>query len=251
MGEEDSQGLMTVGELAARVGVTVRTIQYYDQRGLLHPTCKGEQNLRLYSPADEERLNRIITLKYLGLSLAQIQESEGSDTDAELGGALARRAEELERESARILRDMNVLQGLRSHLAAGGRTDWNELAATVGRVQDREDMLWAAITGESLEGYPVPELSREEVICWHQLMGDTIEAMHDGVLVTDERAQALAIRFSSLGGMPHALAGLKRLAHQRSSGPKQYGRDFYAGIQRRTLSFLQDALDYSRANAQV
>lgn len=251
MGEEDSQGLMTVGELAARVGVTVRTIQYYDQRGLLHPTCKGEQNLRLYSPADEERLNRIITLKYLGLSLAQIQEGEGSDTDAELGGALARRAEELERESARILRDMNVLQGLRSHLAAGGRTDWNELAATVGRVQDREDMLWAAITGESLEGYPVPELSREEVICWHQLMGDTIEAMHDGVLVTDERAQALAIRFSSLGGMPHALAGLKRLAHQRSSGPKQYGRDFYAGIQRRTLSFLQDALDYSRANAQV
>ena len=92
MGEEDSQGLMTVGELAARVGVTVRTIQYYDQRGLLHPTCKGEQNLRLYSPADEERLNRIITLKYLGLSLAQIQESEGSDTDAELGGALTRRA---------------------------------------------------------------------------------------------------------------------------------------------------------------
>ena len=251
MGEEDSQGLMTVGELAARVGVTVRTIQYYDQRGLLHPTCKGEQNLRLYSPADEERLNRIITLKYLGLSLAQIQESEGSDTDAELGGALTRRAEELERESARILRDMNVLQGLRSHLAAGGRTDWNELAATVGRVQDREDMLWAAITGESLEGYPVPELSREEVICWHQLMGDTIEAMHDGVLVTDERAQALAIRFSSLCGMPYALAGLKRLAHQRSSGPKQYGRDFYAGIQRRTLSFLQDALDYSRANAQV
>ena len=82
-------------------------------------------------------------------------------------------------------------------------------------------------------------------------MGDTIEAMHDGVLITDDRAQALAIRFSSLGGMPHALAGLKRLARQRSSGPKQYGRDFYAGIQRRTLSFLQDALDCSRANTKA
>lgn len=66
MGEQGTRGLMTVSELASRVGVTVRTIQYYDQRGLLHPTCKGEQNLRLYSPADEERLNRIITLKYLG-----------------------------------------------------------------------------------------------------------------------------------------------------------------------------------------
>lgn len=40
--KEPDQNLMTVGELAARVGVTVRTIQYYDQRGLLHPTCKGE-----------------------------------------------------------------------------------------------------------------------------------------------------------------------------------------------------------------
>ena len=93
--------------------------------------------------------------------------------------------------------------------------DWSESASAVGSVRDREDMLWSAITGESLEGCPIPELSREEVICWHQLMGDTIEAMHDGVLATDERARALAIRFSSLGGMPHALAGLKRLANQR------------------------------------
>ena len=117
MGEQSSQDLMTVGELASRVGVTVRTIQYYDQRGLLHPTCKGEQNLRLYSSSDVDRLNRIITLKYLGLSLSQIQESEGSDPDGELTSALAEREAELERESARILRDMNALQSLRAHLA--------------------------------------------------------------------------------------------------------------------------------------
>ena len=98
MGEQSSQDLMTVGELASRVGVTVRTIQYYDQRGLLHPTCKGEQNLRLYSSSDVDRLNRIITLKYLGLSLSQIQEGEGSDPDGELTSALAER--EAEREDS-------------------------------------------------------------------------------------------------------------------------------------------------------
>ena len=43
--------------------------------------------------------------------------------------------------------------------------------------------------------------------------------------------------------MPSALTGLKRLANQRTQGPKKYGRDFYAGIQRRTLSFLKDALE--------
>lgn len=248
MAPDQNQPYMTVGELAARVGVTVRTIQYYDQRGLLHPTCKGEQNLRLYSAADEERLYRILTLKYLGLSLSQIQQGEGSDAAEELSAALCRREQELERESAEVLRNLNVLQGLRRNLDQDDSVDWGRLAETVGSVQQREDVLWFAISGEHA-AHPqasVPELTRDEVTCWHQLMGDTIEAMHDGVLVTDQRARDLAQRFADLGGMTHALAGLKRLAHQRSSGPKQYGRDFYAGIQRRTLSFLQDALDEMR-----
>ncbi|MFR8009186.1 MAG: MerR family DNA-binding transcriptional regulator, partial [Gordonibacter urolithinfaciens] len=43
------QRYLTVGELARRVGVTVRTIQYYDQQGLLSPSAKGPQNQRLYT----------------------------------------------------------------------------------------------------------------------------------------------------------------------------------------------------------
>ena len=235
---------MTVGELAARVGVTVRTIQYYDQRGLLHPTCKGEQNLRLYSAADEERLYRIVALKQLGLSLSEIQESESRDAKAELTAALAKREEELERKSSEILRDMNAVRGLCSRVESDESVDWGAVADAVGAAQDREDTLWFAIAGESVCDSAVPELSKDDVANWHRLMGDAIEAMHDGVLISDERARELAVRFSKLGGMPYALAGLKRLANQRKAGPRQYGRDFYAGIQRRTLSFLQDALDY-------
>lgn len=243
--KERNRGLMTVGELAARVGLTVRTIQYYDQRGLLHPTCKGEQNLRLYSEADEERLYRIVTLKHLGLSLSEIQQSESKETQDELMAALSKREEELERKSAEILREMNSLNELKYHIESGEDASWKALADTVGAAKDRENALWFALAGESADNAPAPELSRDDVRAWHELMGDTIEAMHDGALVTDERAQELAARFSALGGMSHALAGLKRLANQRKTGPKQYGRDFYAGIQRRTLSFLQDALAYS------
>lgn len=243
--KERNRSLMTVGELAARVGLTVRTIQYYDQRGLLHPTCKGEQNLRLYSEADEERLYRIVTLKHLGLSLSEIQQSESKETQDELMAALSKREEELERKSAEILREMNSLNELKYHIESGEDASWKALADTVGAAKDRENALWFALAGESADNAPAPELSRDDVRAWHELMGDTIEAMHDGALVTDERAQELAARFSALGGMSHALVGLKRLANQRKTGPKQYGRDFYAGIQRRTLSFLQDALAYS------
>ena len=63
----------TVGEFARRAGVTVRTIQYYDQQKLLKPSAKGPQNRRLYSREDERELQRILVLKFLGNSLSDIR----------------------------------------------------------------------------------------------------------------------------------------------------------------------------------
>ena len=235
--------LMTVGELARRVGVTVRTIQYYDQKGLLHPSSKSEQNQRLYSTDDEERLYRILTLKFLGFSLTQIKEAEGIDDCQKLSGALDHRMCELERESMEILRNINTISNLKEHLAASESVRWSDFAQAISDMQNREDVLWMAINGEGCDESSVPELTHEVINRWHELMGDTIEAMHDGVQPRDERGRELAARFERLGGMPSALTGLKRLANQRVQGPKKYGRDFYAGIQRRTLSFLKDALE--------
>ena len=215
--------LMTVGELARRVGVTVRTIQYYDQKGLLHPSSKSEQNQRLYSRDDEERLYRILTLKYLGFSLAQIKEAEALDDRQELSGALEHRMHELERESVEVLRNISTVNSLREQLAASEHVRWSDFAQAISDMQNREDVLWLAINGEGCDESSVPELTHEEVSRWHQLMGDTIEAMHDGVQPGDERGRELALRFERLGGMSGALAGLKRLANQRTQGPKKYG----------------------------
>ncbi|MFC6201803.1 MerR family transcriptional regulator [Lactiplantibacillus nangangensis] len=63
----------TTGELAKLAQVSVRTIQYYDQRQLLMPSAKSEGGRRLYSVADLNRLKLILLLKQLGLSLKSIQ----------------------------------------------------------------------------------------------------------------------------------------------------------------------------------
>ena len=139
--------LMTVGELARRVGVTVRTIQYYDQKGLLHPSSKSEQNQRLYSRDDEERLYRILTLKYLGFSLAQIKEAEALDDRQELSGALEHRMHELEHESVEVLRNISTVNSLREHLAASEHVRWSDFAQAISDMQNREDVLWLAING--------------------------------------------------------------------------------------------------------
>lgn len=72
----------TTGELAKLCGVTVRTVQFYDGKGLLIPSELSEGGRRLYSEADFKKLQFICLLKSLGLGLEAIRgvlESENSE----------------------------------------------------------------------------------------------------------------------------------------------------------------------------
>jgi MerR family transcriptional regulator, thiopeptide resistance regulator len=62
-----------VGELAKRVGLTVRTLHHYDQIGLFSPTRITESGHRLYTDEDMRVLQQILTLKQLGFSLEEIK----------------------------------------------------------------------------------------------------------------------------------------------------------------------------------
>ena len=69
----------TTGELAKRCGVTVRTVQYYDVRGILVPSELSEGGRRLYSEDDVKRMKIICFLRGLELpidAIAQILKEE-------------------------------------------------------------------------------------------------------------------------------------------------------------------------------
>jgi len=72
MGRTEPRPLQTIGQLAARSGVSVRALHLYDEVGLLKPTARGPRGARLYAPAEVERLDRIVLLRRLGLSLEAI-----------------------------------------------------------------------------------------------------------------------------------------------------------------------------------
>lgn len=63
----------TSGELAAAAGLTVRTIQYYDNIGLLRSARRSEGNRRYYTEDDLIRLEQIVFYKSLDFSLEQIK----------------------------------------------------------------------------------------------------------------------------------------------------------------------------------
>jgi DNA-binding transcriptional MerR regulator len=68
----DSERLWTVGELAEELGVTTRTLRFYEAEGLISPRRQGAA--RVYSVRDRTRLRLILRGKRLGMSLAEIAE---------------------------------------------------------------------------------------------------------------------------------------------------------------------------------
>ena len=72
----------TTGELAKLCGVTVRTVQYYDTRGILVPTELTEGGTRLYSEEDVKRMRVICFLRDLGLPIDAIGQLLAEDDPA-------------------------------------------------------------------------------------------------------------------------------------------------------------------------
>ena len=66
---------MRIEQVAARTGLTKRTLRYYEEIGILPPPSRTEGGYRLYSAADLALLERIKRLRdLLGISLAEIRE---------------------------------------------------------------------------------------------------------------------------------------------------------------------------------
>lgn len=70
----DGGALMQIGEVAERTCLSLRTIRYYEEVGLVVPSARSQGRFRLYTEADVRRLWLIRRLKPLGLSLDQIRE---------------------------------------------------------------------------------------------------------------------------------------------------------------------------------
>jgi DNA-binding transcriptional MerR regulator len=93
---DEETSLLKIGEVAERVGLSLRTIRFYEEAGLVVPHSRTEGGFRLYSVAAVDRLEIIKRMKPLGFSVEEMVEVLGtldtlSDpaTDPAAGTALA------------------------------------------------------------------------------------------------------------------------------------------------------------------
>ena len=133
--------MYTIGKLSKNTGVTVRTLDYYDEIGLMKPSSKTEGGHRLYSEVDVLRLERILALKYMGFSLEQIKDIlENSPSTWQ--ESIQQQLEFIRREQERLQMLEQALLGVSYSIEIEGEINWQIIFSIIQLYQqDPEDIL--------------------------------------------------------------------------------------------------------------
>lgn len=140
MDEHRSEVRLTASECARRMGLSVRTLRVYERHGLISPQRTGK-DWRMYGANELARLNEVLALKALGLSLSRIADLlDGKSTD--LGRTLAVQREALQGICQRAQRGLAMIGTLQDKLAGGAAltiTDLTNLAKESSMVEPTDD----------------------------------------------------------------------------------------------------------------
>ncbi len=110
-------GYMTVGEVAKKMGTTVRTLQYYDKEGLLSPSAESEGGRRLYTDKDLVTLHQILSLKSLGFSLNDIRRRLiPLEAPADVATALTEQADSIREKIEQLTASLTAIEQLKAEV---------------------------------------------------------------------------------------------------------------------------------------
>ena len=201
---------MTVGELADKVGVTVRTIQYYDQTNLLKPSAKGSRNQRLYTHKDEETLYKILCFKFMGLSLPEIRQSlYGFEATEEVKLLLEKKISDVEKEMSTLMKRFATLKNLSETVKSDDAVNWQHYAHVIERFQDEGKYLWKLNCTFEENAYRENEAEQQElqqsheqkqktVAQWHKLIADAIRLLQQHEPPDSAKSRDIAQRYLAM-----------------------------------------------------
>ena len=133
-------GFMTVGEIAKKMGVTIRTLQYYDKEGLLTPSAESEGGRRLYTDKDLLLLNQIISLKSLGFSLEDIKgRLFPLETPEEVAYALTEQAEDIRKKIEKLKASLSAIEQLKEEVLQIQTVNFKKYADIIVNLQMQND----------------------------------------------------------------------------------------------------------------
>lgn len=215
--------LWKVGELARRAGLSVRTLHWYDEIGLLTPSCHSEAGHRLYTAADVARLQQILSLRQLGFTLEEVRNCLDHPEFAPLSL--------IERHLARLRGQIEVqrrlcerLESIAASLRAAETVSAEDLLQTI----EDMNMIEKYYTPEQLEWLKErrqrlgEERIRQVEAEWPKLLAEVRAEMDAGSDPASTPVQALAQRWLTLvheftGGDPGIEKSLQAMYQQEQT----------------------------------
>ncbi|TWT05141.1 MerR family transcriptional regulator [Reyranella sp. CPCC 100927] len=134
---------LNASEAAQRLGVSAKALRLYEQRGLIVP-LRTAAGWRAYGPGEMAKAADVVALRALGLSLAQVAQVVGGDSQC-LEAALAAHQAVLESRIHQLAGTVEKVQGLRADLTRGEAPEARQLAHLLGTTAEprvRFDLPW-------------------------------------------------------------------------------------------------------------
>lgn len=201
-----SNELLTVGELAKIMNITVRTLQYYDKEGLLTPSSKSEGGRRLYTKKDVVKLHQILSFKYLGFSLEDIKHKLISlDDPNDVVNILNSQEKSLNSQISKLQKAVNAIQSLRDEVKQSHDVDFNKYANIISMIQQENEGYWVIkffddnLLTHARDKFSIkPEIARALFNKWQGLCDDISSLSEQNISPESEEGQDLAKQWWTL-----------------------------------------------------
>ena len=156
----------TTGEMAKLCGITVRTVQFYDQRGILIPSALTEGGRRLYSEEDLKRMKIICFLRDTGLSLDTIGQLLKEEDPGSVIAVLLEQQEQVLREEIGERREkLDRLAELKSGLKSVSSISIESIG-DIATVMESKKKLNTMYRNVFLGGIPLAILQIVSILLW-------------------------------------------------------------------------------------
>jgi DNA-binding transcriptional MerR regulator len=252
-------------EFAQRAGVTVRALHHYDKLGLLKPGKRSRAGYRLYGDTDLIRLEQIVVLKSIGLTLKEMKRliaPERSAAPDALGSTvlvstLARQERVLLEKRKQMDRVIRAIGVARRALESGKPPDWRHFTRIIKETVMQEDTDWTSqyyseegrAKVEARKPLWSPELQERVTRQWNDLFRDIEGSLNEDP--ASEKAQALLARWRALvesftGGDPEIQKGLNKMYSDMPNWPSERRSQF--GVKPEIQDFITKALRVSRSS---
>ncbi|MEE0778836.1 MerR family transcriptional regulator [Massilimicrobiota sp. An142] len=119
------------GEFAKKASISIRTVRYYDKKGLLKPSLIDTNGYRLYTDKDFEKLQKILSLKYLGFSLDDIFAMTANDSYLSLKQSLDLQMKLIQQKIETLQSMQSFLQEAQNTLIHNEKIEWSEFMKNI------------------------------------------------------------------------------------------------------------------------